>query len=130
MLDSLIDPFRRITDFRTRSRRRDYWLFIAWQVPIVLGALLLGINLMPREDSAAALLGAPLLYVAIFGLPTLALQVRRLHDADKSGWWWLVSLIPYLGVGWLIYLMCLPGTWGDNRFGPDPRQTWQGDLFE
>lgn len=131
MINSLIDPFRRTFDFRGRSRRRDYWLFVAWQLPIFIIALILGFNIVPEGDGFDAILGAPLVHMAVFGLPTLALQVRRLHDSDKRGWWLVVSLLPYLGLGWLIFLMAQQGTWGPNRFGPDPRQAgWEGDLFE
>lgn len=130
MLSSLIEPFRRTFDYRGRSRRREYWLFVVWQVPVVLALLMLGVNVFPKEDGLDVLLGAPLVYAAVFGLPMLALQVRRLHDQDKSGWWLLVTLLPYLGLGWMLYLMAAQGTWGPNRFGPDPRQLWEGDLFE
>jgi len=131
MIESLIDPFRRMFDFRGRSRRRDYWLFVAWQFPIFILALILGLNIVPKGSWFDAILGAPMVHMAVFGLPTLALQVRRLHDSDKGGWWLVVSLLPYLGLGWLILLMAQQGTWGPNRFGPDPRQAgWEGDLFE
>jgi uncharacterized membrane protein YhaH (DUF805 family) len=130
MLSSLIEPFQRMFDYRGRSRRRDYWLFVAWQLPVVFGLMVLGINVYPKDGGMDVLLGAPLVYAAVFGLPTLALQVRRLHDQDKSGWWLLITLLPYLGLGWMLYLMAAQGTWGPNRYGPDPRQLWEGDLFE
>lgn len=131
MIESLINPFRRAFDFRGRSRRRDYWQFVAWQLAVMVTALVLGFNIVPQEDQIEALIGAPLVHVLIFGLPTLALQVRRLHDQDKTGWWVVVSVLPYIGVGWLIFLMLQAGTWGPNRFGPDPRHgDWTGELFE
>jgi uncharacterized membrane protein YhaH (DUF805 family) len=130
MLSSLIEPFQRMFDFRGRSRRRDYWLFVAWQLPVVLGLLVLGVNVYPKEGGMEVLLGAPLAYAAVFGLPMLALQVRRLHDRNMSGWWVLLTLVPYFGLGSILYLMLAEGTWGPNRFGPDPRQLWEGDLFE
>jgi uncharacterized membrane protein YhaH (DUF805 family) len=130
MLPSLFEPFQRMFDYRGRARRREYWLFVAWQVPVVALLLVLGINVFPKEGGMDVLLGAPLVYAAVFGLPMLALQVRRLHDQDKSGWWLLITLLPYLGLGWLLYLMLSQGTWGPNRYGPDPRQLWEGDLFE
>lgn len=130
MLSSLIEPFQRIFDYRGRSRRRDCWLFVAWQLPLVFGLMLAGIIVYPKDGGMDVLIGAPLVYAAVFGLPTLALQVRRLHDQDKSGWWLLITLLPYLGLGWMLYLMAAQGTWGPNRYGPDPRQLWEGDLFE
>jgi len=53
-------------------------------------------------------------------LPSLAMGVRRLHDTDRSGWWWLLSFIPLIGIIVLIVFWCFEGTRGPNRFGPDP----------
>ncbi len=130
MIALMLQPFRSMFDFRGRSRRREYWLFVLLQLVIFLVAFVLGFSLLPEDDKAASLVGLPLVHVAIFGLPTLAAQVRRLHDQDKSGWWVLVSLIPYFGLGWIVFLMLQPGTWGPNRFANDPRHCWDGDLFE
>ncbi|MGN7161795.1 DUF805 domain-containing protein [Sphingomonas sp. SAFR-052] len=68
-----------------------------------------------------------LFYIVIF-VPSVAVQVRRFHDRDMSGWWVLgfsiLSNVPILGlfisVAWFV-LLVLPGTYGDNRFGPDPK---------
>ena len=56
-----------------------------------------------------------------FFIPSLAVQVRRFHDQDKSGWFALFNLIPYVGVLIVLILMLIDGTPGDNRFGPDPK---------
>jgi uncharacterized membrane protein YhaH (DUF805 family) len=48
-------------------------------------------------------------------------QVRRFHDQDKSGWFVLLSLIPFLGAIIVLVFMFLEGTKGPNRFGPDPK---------
>jgi uncharacterized membrane protein YhaH (DUF805 family) len=61
---------------------------------------------------------------SLFGLavllPGIAVAIRRLHDLDRSGWWFLLSLIPI--VGWIILIIwyCTRGTEGPNRFGPAP----------
>lgn len=46
---------------------------------------------------------------------------KRWHDHDKSGWWFLLSFVPYLG-GLVSFVICgcLRGTRGPNRYGPDP----------
>jgi uncharacterized membrane protein YhaH (DUF805 family) len=53
-------------------------------------------------------------------IPSIAVGVRRLHDIDRSGWWWLLWFVPI--VGWIIMLIwvCSGGTAGMNRFGRDP----------
>ena len=51
----------------------------------------------------------------------LAVQIKRWHDRDKSGWWTLLNLLPVIGQIWiLIECGVIRGTVGDNRFGRDP----------
>jgi uncharacterized membrane protein YhaH (DUF805 family) len=52
-------------------------------------------------------------------LPSLAVLFRRLHDIDRTGWWWLI-LFTVIGVILIIIWACMRGTTGANRFGPDP----------
>ncbi|PIE26606.1 MAG: DUF805 domain-containing protein [Micrococcales bacterium] len=54
-------------------------------------------------------------------VPSLAATVRRLHDLNRSGWWLLILLVPVGGAAAIIVAMCLPGTFGANRYGPDPK---------
>jgi uncharacterized membrane protein YhaH (DUF805 family) len=53
-------------------------------------------------------------------LPNLAVTARRLHDIDRSAWWILIMLVPIVGAIILFMFMCLRGTFGLNRFGPEP----------
>jgi uncharacterized membrane protein YhaH (DUF805 family) len=53
---------------------------------------------------------------------SFALYVKRCHDRGKSGWWSLLSLVPIVGILWvLIDLGILEGQNGPNQYGPDPR---------
>lgn len=53
--------------------------------------------------------------------PSIAVGVKRCHDRDKTGWWYLLVLMPLIGyLWWLIELGMLRGTRGPNRFGMDP----------
>jgi len=61
------------------------------------------------------------LFVLATLVPSIAVAVRRFHDQDKSGWMYLLSLIPYAGGIILFIFMLLPGTDGENRFGSDPK---------
>jgi uncharacterized membrane protein YhaH (DUF805 family) len=61
------------------------------------------------------------LFIAL-GLIGIIVQIKGWHDRDKSGWWILINLVPCIGALWtLIECGFLPGTRGDNRFGPNPR---------
>ena len=48
--------------------------------------------------------------------------IRRLHDIDRSGWWFLIAFT-IIGLFVLFYWACKRGTPGPNRFGPDPFDT-------
>lgn len=55
--------------------------------------------------------------------PSIVVTVKRLHDHNKTGWWFLIYLVPFAGWVWqIIECGCLRGTAGDNRYGPDPVQ--------
>ena len=54
-------------------------------------------------------------------LPFLTVEVRRLHDIGRPGWWWLFGLIPVLGQIVLVVFCATDGIAGDNRYGPDPK---------
>ena len=62
-------------------------------------------------------------------IPSLAVQVRRFHDQDKSGWFVLLGLIPYAGGLILFIFMLLEGTRGPNQYGADPRDPCNSDVF-
>ena len=55
--------------------------------------------------------------VLLLFIPAISVSVRRLHDIDKSGWFVLISAIPF--IGWIILAIMLigKGTSGKNRFG-------------
>ncbi len=62
--------------------------------------------------------GAIMLIATFIG--NIMLMVRRLHDLDKSGWWNLLLLIPYVDIVFGLYLTFAKGTDGDNKYGHDP----------
>jgi uncharacterized membrane protein YhaH (DUF805 family) len=53
-------------------------------------------------------------------IPSWAVLVRRLHDTNRSGWWWLLVFIPIIGWIILIVFLASEGTPGPNRYGPSP----------
>ena len=54
-------------------------------------------------------------------IPNIGVSVRRLHDVGKSGWFWFIGLIPFIGVIWLLVLACTDGDSSDNEYGPSPK---------
>ena len=131
-------PLRHYADFRGRARRREYWLFIllSWLLvaPVAGVGIALGwhpydargmFQLLPPGGGTLLDQGctAALALVALaLLLPWLAVQVRRFHDSNRSGWNLLWNLVPYLGTLVLLFYMVVPGTEGPNRFGRDPTE--------
>ena len=64
--------------------------------------------------------GLFLLYCLICFVPGVMLAVRRLHDLNLSGWYYLAFLIPVVGVLFSLYVLFAPGTVGPNKYGADP----------
>jgi uncharacterized membrane protein YhaH (DUF805 family) len=102
--------------FQGRLSRRSYWLFVLLTLPFLAIAMLID-----RGSGNAPLEGPGALLALLLLWPSLAVQVKRWHDRDKSGWWVLINFIPIIGDLWsLVENGFLRGTAGSNRFGPDP----------
>ena len=111
--------FRNYANFEGRSSRAAFWW---WVLCAVLVSAALGLLLVSAAQSGPGAGGAAAFIYLGFGfatlIPGIALNVRRLHDTDKSGWWLLLGIVPFAGIILFIFF-CLPGTTGPNRFGPD-----------
>lgn len=53
-------------------------------------------------------------------LPSLFLSVKRLHDVEKSAVWIILYVVPIINIGLFLYLCCVKGTVGENKYGEDP----------
>ena len=95
--------------FSGRSTRKDYWMAVLMNIIVsfVIG-FLSGVVKMPILSGIYSL--------AVF-IPGLSIMVRRFHDVNKSGCFWLMSLIPL--VGWIIVLvtLCRGSVEEENRYG-------------
>lgn len=129
--DWMILPLKRYADFSGRSQRKEYWLFVLFQiVAVVLIGLVASVlfGAFDAETSSSLFPGLTGGFLIVIGLavlalfiPNLAVQVRRFHDQDKTGWLVLLGFIPYLGGVIVFVFMLLEGTKGPNRYGPDPK---------
>ncbi len=105
--------------FQGRIPRRVFWL-ASLGIVGVFYLILIGLVVIFGEESPVTLVGILLLYIPLIWT-SFAVQVKRWHDRDKSGLWILISFIPLIGPLWaLVETGFLRGTFGDNRFGPDP----------
>lgn len=124
--------------FRGRARRREYWMFVLVNAIIGIALAVIG-KLAKMPDGPTFGIGMSRNGLGVFGiglfsspilfqvyalatlLPFLAVEVRRLHDTGRTGWWWLFGLVPVLGQIVLVVFCARDGAAGDNRYGPDPK---------
>ncbi len=132
-MEWMLMPLRRYADFSGRSQRMEFWMFSLFCALISSALLIFGFNF--SSDDGEDLTGLNTLFLillvgfALFTLiPSIAVTVRRFHDQDKSGWFYLLGFIPYVGGLILLVFMCIEGTPGPNRFGPDPKGG-HADIF-
>lgn len=135
--DAIRTCFSKYATFSGRARRSEFWFFalLIFIVDAVLGivAAVLGASALLSDPAAlssgTATLPAGALAVygvmGLFGLavllPWLAVTVRRLHDTNRSGGFWFLNLIPFVGQIIVLVFTILEGTAGPNRFGDDPK---------
>lgn len=114
-------------NFEGRARRKEYWMFMLAQFILFLALFIVSAIFYAISSTLGGLIYGiiGLLSLALV-IPGLAVTVRRLHDTNKSGWFILVSLIPFVGGIYLLYLEILEGDKEPNQYGPDPKAEENG----
>jgi uncharacterized membrane protein YhaH (DUF805 family) len=113
-MEWMILPLRRYADFQGRSRRMEYWMFFLFTILVNIGfailLLLVGggaaaFGAVDQDNPAGILalggaVGVIYIINILFSLailiPSIAVGVRRLHDTNRTGWWLLMPVVPYL----------------------------------
>jgi uncharacterized membrane protein YhaH (DUF805 family) len=113
---AIASGFQNYVNFNGRAARSEFWYWVLFTVLVSIAAGLIDAALFPTSDLSPV---SGLAGLALF-LPGLAVSIRRLHDLDRSGWWYLLIFIPLIGLIVLLIWNCTRGTVGPNRFGPDP----------
>lgn len=110
---------RQYADFTGRARRKEYWMFTLFNILIIiaLGAIL---GLIGYSIDSPFIVFAIYIYAFAVLIPSIAVGVRRLHDTGKSGWWYLLSLVPIASLVLLVFF-CMDGEPGENKWGPNPK---------
>ena len=126
---------------RGRASRSEFWWFYLFNVivtfvlsiPYYIG-LAQSAGTMTTDPVTGEMTGGSLSGLAVFGIillvvwllvtiiPIISVSVRRLHDGDRTGWWWWLNLLCFVGPIILLIFYILPGTPGPNRYGEGPDQ--------
>lgn len=92
-----------------------------------------GLSALLAAGAALLSLNSPMVAIVLSLLIGLAgmvwlilLQIQRLHDLNRSGWWGLLVMVPLINLLFLLYVTLWPGTQGGNDYGnpPPPNGVW------
>ena len=138
--DAVASAFRKYFDFSSRASRSEFWWLFLFCMLFNMLALSLTINDIgpPEESNPEAFLskastswfGIALIVTLI---PSISVSVRRLHDINMSGWWYVAlqiayilsqfififSFISFVALFAYLYFMCAEGG-AENQYGPNP----------
>jgi len=155
-----ISVIKNYATFKGRARRREYWMFVLFNLIFGIIASILDIIIGDTFKNPMTGLGTNygyiyLLYALFVFIPGLAVLVRRLHDIGKSGWFLLMQsiitivtivigvglmyingvfllilLIPFAISIWFLVLLCTDSSVGPNKYGPNPKGIGNIDEFD
>jgi len=114
--------WKKYAQFTGRSRRKELWMFFLFNMIIATALYVCG---MATREQSSSLSGVFFVLYFVYALAALvpgwAVGARRLHDIGKSGWWWLIVFIPFVGAIVLIVFWVTDGQPGDNQYGSSPK---------
>lgn len=104
--------FKKSVVWEGRASRAEFWWFELAQALIIIAALIID-----------QIIGTMFIYIIAaiaLILPSIAVLVRRLHDTDRTGWWYWIQLLPLIGLIVILVFTLTGGDEGDNKYGPNP----------
>lgn len=119
-MNEFVAALKKYAVFSGRARRREFWLFLLFT--LLIGVALVAIDGLTgtyNKDAGLGLLSG--VWALGTFIPYLAVGVRRFHDTGRSGWWWLISLVPLVGSIVLLVFFVKDSEPGSNRYGPNPK---------
>ncbi|MDY5481212.1 MAG: DUF805 domain-containing protein [Veillonella caviae] len=96
--------------FSGRASRKEYWSFVLFSIIVSIVVSIIDVSF----DFNEILIN---IVSVIFFIPSISVTVRRLHDLNKSGWWYLIYFLPLLGALYMLYLMLKKTQLEDNQYG-------------
>ena len=116
-----MEYFNQIKDnfysYKGRLNRKPY--LIRYAIIIIIAFL----NRLVADTVAGPNAGHGIIFniiVFLLGVSIFMLDIKRLHDLGKSGYWVLLMFVPLVNIGFLLYLLIASGEKVDNEYGPNP----------
>ena len=129
-----LDVWKKFAVFSGRTTRTQYWMFILFHYIVIMALLFASMAVSGAAAYASEEYPfdpfsiAYLIYSLAVVIPSLAVTVRRLHDTGRSGFWYFVGFIPFLGGLVLLFFMLQGSEPGDNQYGP--AETIVAEVFD
>jgi len=120
--EAISKGFSGICDYSSRSRRSEYWYMVLFNF-IIETILSILFNASKNSSFGTIVAIVIIIYSFIMLLIVLPLSIRRLHDIGKSGWFFLIILIPLIGAFILLFFFCQDSQPESNEYGPSPKYT-------
>ena len=142
-IEAIRKGFTNCFDFQSRATRSELWYYYLFAELLTLGAIMIDGLLGLSVRSFSILIDSqtiefnigPILIISFFltVIPLTALRIRRLHDTNRSGYWYLafilvyiisffydrLSLIVFFGYINLVIFWCIKSDNGQNKYGPE-----------
>ena len=126
--DSIKTCFAKYATFQGRASRSEFWYFALFGLGCYVIASIIDNALgttfkIPDGSGGMRSMGYGYAYALVglgLFLPNLSVMVRRLHDKNRSGWWYWIILVPLIGIILVLVWFCSRGTQGPNDYGHDP----------
>lgn len=106
--------------FEGRATRSEYWYFMLVYILMLVLPLIIAGFLGLGETGQTIMSAIAFIVLIVHIIPSLAVSVRRLHDINLSGWWYLLSLIPYVGAI-IVSILAMIDSKEDNKYGLNPK---------
>ena len=117
---SYFDGMLRYFEISGRSTRMHYWMFYLVYYLLIVLSVFVDIQAGGFADLRNPVLTATLFVVFVHAVPSVTVAIRRLHDIGRSGWWYLLSFVPFGGLV-LLYWACCASEPGRNVYDdPEP----------
>jgi len=117
--------FKKYAVFKGRATRREYWYFTLFNI-LAVGVFGLIDQLMGTFNFDAGYGPLSAIYTLAMILPGLGVSIRRLHDTGRSGWWFMITIIPIIGLLVFLYFALLDSDPNPNEYGESP--SWKYNI--
>ena len=130
MIDWVLEVFSKYAVFNGRARRKEYWYWYLFNYLISIFFAVISFAIIPPYGTdtdkgigwfAIFIYVLVIIYSLGVFIPNLAVTVRRLHDTNRSGWSYFISMVPVIG-GILLFIYLVEDSMpGENQYGPNPK---------